>query len=42
MSEHLNRLMNDIESMNIVKENIGDINKLFADIREWREKNENV
>jgi hypothetical protein len=40
MSDHINRLMNELETMGVTKENNGDIDKIFSDFEKWKEEND--
>lgn len=36
MSEHIDRLLNTLEQMGVIRENNGDLDKIMRDIEEWR------
>jgi hypothetical protein len=40
MYDHINRLMNELETMGVTKENNGDIDKIFSDFEKWKEEND--
>jgi len=40
MSDHINRLMNELETMGVTTENNGDVDKIFSDFEKWKEEND--
>lgn len=36
MSEHIDRLLNTLEQMGVIRENNGDLDKIMRDVEEWR------
>jgi len=42
MSDHIERLMNELESMGITRGANGDVSKIFDDFQAWKEKAEKV
>lgn len=39
MAEHIDRLLNTLEQMGIIRENSGDLDRIMRDVDEWRVKN---
>jgi hypothetical protein len=39
MSEHIDRLLNTLEQMGIIRENSGDLDRIMRDVEGWRKSN---
>jgi hypothetical protein len=42
MGDHINRLLNTLESMGVIRENNGDLDKVFSDFEKWEKDNGNT